>query len=151
MSQFCPVCRTRLWSDPIFSARRLTCPRCGAEFKPTVPWLYFRILLLIVVVLVLVMVLLFTQGNLALLFFFVALGTLLWFLPRMISFQPIGGELTPSEGVLDPKQLELKMEDRGLDREVSEQQEVQRFRRWMVVLLAIAVAVIWLISRLTKS
>jgi hypothetical protein len=40
-----------LWTDPLFTPSRLVCPRCGAVFKPTVPWAFFRILVLIILAL----------------------------------------------------------------------------------------------------
>ncbi len=76
MSQHCPVCRARIWTDPLFSPARLHCPRCGAEFSPTVSWLYFRGLLLIVIVLSLTVIMLMTRGNICLFVFLLGLGTL---------------------------------------------------------------------------
>ena len=103
MSQKCPVCKTRLWSDPMLVRSKLRCPRCGAEFKPTVPWHYVRILLILLIVLALVLTFIVSQGNLPLLVLFAIVGLLLWFAPRLIHFEPVGPELNPSEGVLDPQ------------------------------------------------
>lgn len=148
MSQFCPVCRSRLWNDPIFTPSRLRCPRCGAEFKPTVPWIYFRVLLLVVIALSLLVIVLLTRGNLWLLAFFLGLAIFLWFLPRIINLQHIGPELTPSEGVLDPRQLELKLEDLSLEQKLEEAEEERDFRKLIYLLLTalaliLVVIVLW--------
>ncbi len=128
MSQLCPVCRTRLWTDPLFTPRRLTCPRCGAEFRPTVSWFYFRLLLVVVAVLSLVLIALLSGGNVWLLVFVVVLAGLLLLLPRLIDLQHIGPELNPSEGVLEPRQLELELEDQHEAQDVRDERE-RRFYR----------------------
>ena len=138
MSQHCPVCRSRLWSDPLFTPARLRCPRCGAEFKPTVSWNYFRILLLVVAALALLVIMLLTRGNLWLFLFFLGLAGCLWYLPRIINLQRIGPELTPSEGVLDSKQLKLDLEDAHLEEKYEEFEEKEKFRRLIYLLLTIA-------------
>ncbi len=148
MSQLCPVCKTRLWTDPIFAPSKLRCPRCGAEFKPTVPWIYFRILLLVVIFLGLVVIVLLTRGNLWLFLFLLGLAVFLWFLPRIINLQHIGPELTPSEGVLDPRQLELKLEDKQLNQRFDEFREERGFHKLILLLVAMLVllamaAVLW--------
>lgn len=150
MSQHCPVCRARIWTDPIFSPSRLRCPRCGAEFSPTVPWIYFRILLLVVVILCLIVILLLTQGNLYLFLFLLGLAALLWFLPRIIDLKHVGPELTPSEGVLDPNQLELELEDRRFQENFEEHQEKRNFRGLIYLLLSIGL-LIFLIAALISE
>ncbi len=128
MSQHCPVCKTRLWTDPLFTPRRLCCPRCGAEFRPTVSWLYFRLLLVLVAVLGLILIGMLSSGNLWLVLFVGLLAVLLFLLPRLIDLQHIGPELNPSEGVLEPRQLELELEDQH-EREGREEERERRFYR----------------------
>ncbi len=142
MSQLCPVCKTRLWTDPIFTPSKLRCPRCGAEFKPTVPWIYFRILLVVVVFLGLIVIMLLTRGNLWLFLFLVGIAVFLWFLPRIINLQHIGPELTPSEGVLDPRQLELKLEDMQLNQRYEEFQEERGFRKLILLLITMLILIV---------
>ncbi len=139
MSQKCPVCKTRLWSDPMLVRSKMTCPRCGAEFKPTVPWHYVRILLILLIVLAFVLTFVVSQGNLPLLVLFAIIGLLLWFAPRLIHFEPVGPELNPSEGVLDPQEWRMRVEDRNLEERLAEAVEKWRFR-WalsIVVILAL--------------
>ena len=150
MSQLCPVCHARIWTDPFFSPARLHCPRCGAEFSPTVSWLYFRGLLLVVIVLSLTVIMLMTRGNIYLFVFLLGLGALLWFLPRIIDLKHVGPELTPSEGVLDPKQLELKLEDIRLREKVEGTEEKRNFRGVVYLLLLIALLVM-LIAALLRD
>ena len=142
MSQKCPICKTRLWSDPMLVRSKLRCPRCGAEFKPTVPWYYVRILLILLIVLALVLTFIVSQGNLPLLVLFAIVGLLLWFAPRLIHFEPVGPELNPSEGVLDPQDWRLRVEDRNLEDRLTEAVEKWRFR-WalsVVVILGLLLA-----------
>ncbi len=142
MSQKCPICKTRLWSDPMLVRSKLRCPRCGAEFKPTVPWHYVRILLILLIVLALVLTFIVSQGNLPLLVLFAIVGLLLWFAPRLIHFEPVGPELNPSEGVLDPQDWRLRVEDRNLEDRLTEAVEKWRFR-WalsVVVILGLLLA-----------
>lgn len=148
MAQLCPVCRTRLWTDPLFTPRRLHCPRCGAEFKPTVSWFYFRVLLLVVATLGFVLVALLTRGNLWILIFLAGLVIFLFQLPRLIDLQRIGPELNPSEGVLEPRQLDLELEDLRAHAAGEKYQERRRFYLMLYLLLGVVVAlsfalVIW--------
>ena len=136
MSQKCPVCKTRLWSDPMLVRSKLRCPRCGAEFKPTVPWHYVRILLILLIVLALVLTFIVSQGNLPLLVLFAIVGLLLWFAPRLIHFEPVGPELNPSEGVLDPQDWRMRIEDRNLEERLAEAVEKWRFR-WALSVVVI--------------
>ena len=136
MSQKCPVCKTRLWSDPMLVRSKLRCPRCGAEFKPTVPWHYVRILLILLIVLALVLTFIVSQGNLPLLVLFAIVGLLLWFAPRLIHFEPVGPELNPSEGVLDPQDWRMRVEDRNLEERLAEAVEKWRFR-WALSVVVI--------------
>ncbi len=136
MSQKCPVCKTRLWSDPMLVRSKMRCPRCGAEFKPTVPWHYVRILLVLLIVLALVLTFIVSQGNLPLLVLFAIVGLLLWFAPRLIHFEPVGPELNPSEGVLDPQDWRMRVEDRNLEERLVEAVEKWRFR-WALSVVVI--------------
>ena len=128
MSQKCPVCKTRLWSDPLLVRSKMKCPRCGAEFKPTVPWHYVRILLILLIVLAFVLIFVISQGNVPLLVLLAIIGLLLWFAPRLIHFEPIGPELNPSEGVLDPQDWRMRVEDQNLEEKLAEAVERWRFR-----------------------
>ena len=136
MSQKCPVCKTRLWSDPMLVRSKMRCPRCGAEFKPTVPWHYVRILLVLLIVLALVLSFIVSQGNLPLLVLFAIVGLLLWFAPRLIHFEPVGPELNPSEGVLNPQDWRMRVEDRNLEERLAEAVEKWRFR-WALSVVVI--------------
>ena len=136
MAQKCPVCKTRLWSDPMLVRSKMRCPRCGAEFKPTVPWHYVRILLIILIVLAFVLTCIVSQGNVPLLLLFVIVGLLLWFAPRLIHFEPVGPELNPSEGVLDPQDWRMRVEDRDLEERLAEAVEKWRFR-WALSIVVI--------------
>ena len=136
MSQRCPVCKTRLWSDPLLVRSKMTCPRCGAEFKPTIPWHYVRILLILLIVLALVLVFVVSQGNIPLLVLLAIIGLLLWFAPRLIHFEPIGPELNPSEGVLDAQDWRMRVEDQNLEEKLAEAVEKWRFR-WALSVVVI--------------
>ena len=136
MSQKCPVCKTRLWSDPLLVRSKMKCPRCGAEFKPTVPWHYVRILLILLIVLAFVLIFVFSQGNVPLLVLLVIIGLLLWFAPRLIHFEPIGPELNPSEGVLDPQDWRMRVEDQNLEEKLAEAVARWRFR-WVLSVVII--------------
>ena len=142
MSQKCPVCKTRLWSDPLLVRSKIKCPRCGAEFKPTVPWHYVRILLILLIVLAFVLIFVVSQGNVPLLVLLAIIGLLLWFAPRLIHFEPIGPELNPSEGVLDPQDWRMRVEDQNLEEKLAEAVKRWRFR-WalsVVIILGLLLA-----------
>lgn len=111
MSQRCPVCKARLWSGSFFYAK-LKCPRCSAEFRPKVPWVYVRVLLLLLLVLVLAGILFLTERNLWLIFVFLG-GTLLlfWLLPRFVDLERIPGELKMADGPTGDDPLKLKFRD----------------------------------------
>lgn len=144
MSQHCPVCKTKLWTGRLFSPARLHCPRCGAEFKRTVPWSYVRVLLLIVIAGGLFLVAQSTQGNVWLFLFLLGLAIFLWLLPRIIDLQHIGPALTPSEGLLDPKDLSL--EDAVWEEKFKEFQERVQFRNVIFMILALALLILFLIG-----
>ena len=141
MSQRCPVCKSKLWTDPLFTPSRLVCPRCGAVFKPTVPWGSFRILVLLVLALSVTLIV-FIAGYrpwLILVFFF-ALVAFIWYLPRLIDLQHISKELSLPDGTLDPDRMRLDFEDKVAG---EQRQEERTFRRltYLVGLIALLVIV----------
>jgi hypothetical protein len=109
MSHRCPICKTPLWKRPLL-LRRLKCPRCGAEFRPTVPWAYFRLLLFLVLILSLTLVLvIFGENHWLLLLFLFAVAGFFWYLPKLVNLERIPGDLTVPEGpVTEGLQLELE-------------------------------------------
>lgn len=120
MSYRCPVCKARLWQGPFF--RRVHCPRCGAEFRPTVPWSYFQVLVLLIVVLGLSLVLLLTGNNFWLMaLFLIVAGLFLWFLPRLIDLEPVARDLGVAGPVTNEEiQLELNYRNWVKDEEPTE-------------------------------
>lgn len=125
MGYSCPVCKAKLWR-PLF-ARKLRCPRCGAEVEPAVPLWYFEIVLA-VLALVLVALLagmidprLWLGVLLMLLLLFCVL-----FLPRIVRLQPTE-RLPLAEG--HPADVRLAMPEEGGD----ENQQISFF--WFVLLL----------------
>ncbi len=142
MSQPCPVCKTRLWTDPLHTPGRLSCPRCGTVFRPTVPWAYFRLLLLVVVVLVLLVISSLSDSNLWIFPFFIGVAVFFWFLPRFIDWQRISSDLQVSEGTMDTEELNLALRDDDWERKHEEFQEKSRFRQLMYLLIMITVALL---------
>lgn len=117
MSYRCPVCKTPLWQEP-FLLRRLKCPRCNAEFRPTVPWAYVRVLLLLIVLLGLALIILvFGQNPWLLLLFIAAVIVFFWYLSRLVNLEQIARDLTVPEGPVDSEQLQLKLKDQTEDGE----------------------------------
>lgn len=145
MSQRCPVCKARLWTDPLLTSGRLSCPRCGAEFRPTVPWAYFRILLLVVVTLAVLVISSFSQPSIWILIFLIGAAIFFWFLPRFIDLQHIS-DLRVPEGPMDAEQLELKLEDRQWEEKYEKFQEGHRFRQLIYLLVAIILFFLFLIG-----
>ncbi|HRR27498.1 MAG TPA: hypothetical protein P5300_12465, partial [Acidobacteriota bacterium] len=136
LSYRCPVCKARLWR-PMF-ARRLRCPRCGAEVEPSVPLAYVQ-LVLALTALVVVLALgvtdprLWLGGTLVILILF-----LLFWLPRMVHLQPTD-HLPATEG--HPADLRLNLADE--ENEPEEPKEVSFFWFYLslcglVLLLALA-------------
>ena len=98
--------------------RRLKCPRCGAEFKPTVPWSYVRVLLLLIVLLSLALfTMVFGQNPWLLLLFFAAMIGFIWYLSRLVNLEKIARDLTVPEGPLNSEDLQLDLKDQAEDRE----------------------------------
>jgi hypothetical protein len=113
MSYLCPVCKSRLWHRPFH--RRLKCPRCGAEFKPTVPGAYFQLLLvLFVLVSVGLVVIVYGRSMWLIPLFFCLIAAFFIFLPKLIDLQPI--DFTVAEGPLTAEEMQLKLEYSDWDR-----------------------------------
>ena len=146
MSQRCPVCKARLWTDPLFTPGRLSCPRCGAIFRPTVAWGYFRFLLFLVVVLALVVILFLSKTNLWIFLFLIGVTIFFWFLPRFIDLQRISGELRVPEGPLDAEQMKLKLKDDNWEEKHEAFEEQSKFRQLVYVLIAVALLLLVLAS-----
>lgn len=109
MSNRCPVCKARLWRDPILY-RKLKCPRCGAEFRPTVPWIYFQVLFLILSLLGLTVVIAFFHLNIWLIVLFaLILGFFLIYLSRMVDIKLIPGDLSVADGPPDRDEIQMKL------------------------------------------
>ncbi len=142
MSQRCPVCKTRLWTDPLLTPGRLSCPRCGATFRPTVPWVYFRFLLLVVVTLALLVIFSFSESNIWIVLFLIGVAVFFWFLPRFIDLQRISGELGVPEGTMDPEELKLKLGDEDWEEGHEEFEEKSRFRELVYLLMVITVTLL---------
>ena len=142
MSQRCPVCKTRLWTDPLLTPGRLSCPRCGTIFRPTVPWAYFRFLLLVVVTLALLVIFSFSDSNIWILLFLIGVAIFFWFLPRFIDLQRISGELGLPEGPMDTEKLKLKLGDDDWEKRHEEFEERSRFRQLVYLLMVITVTLL---------
>lgn len=111
MSQRCPVCKTPLWTDDVFS-RHLKCPRCGAEFRPTVSWLQFRVVVLVMLVVGFMSIVFFSEaGPLLVGIIFVGLVLFFLLLPRFIQLSQIPPNLSMADGPLDDRQLYLEFRD----------------------------------------
>ena len=145
MSQHCPICKARLWTDPWLTPGRLSCPRCGAEFRPTVPWAYFRILLLVVVTLAVLVISFFSERSIWILVFLIGAAIFCWFLPRFIDLQHIS-DLRVPEGPMDTDQLELKLQDKRWEEKQDEFQEGYRLRHLIYLLVAIALFFLLLVG-----
>jgi len=150
MSQRCPVCKSRLWTDPIFTPSRLVCPRCGAVFKPTVPWAAFRILVVTVLVLSVTLIFFLARHKPWLVAFLAVLLLFLWFLPRLVNLQHISTELGLSEGVMDPERMRLKFDDKLMEKREQGQEE-KAFRTLVYLFLLVvvlALALVWVFRTL---
>lgn len=145
MSQRCPVCKTRLWTDPLFAPARLRCPRCGAEFKSIVPWSYFKLLLLIVIILVAIIITAIPGRHVGLLsIFIIGLLFFFWYLPRLIQFQRIHRNLEFSEG---PSPSPFLEEDKWQEK-YEEMRERLQFRTLIYLLIGVLLLlVIFALSR----
>ena len=144
MSQRCPVCKARLWTDPLLTPGRLSCPRCGTEFRPTVPWAYFRILLLVVVTLAVLVISSFSERSIWILVFLIGAAVFFWFLPRFIDLQHISDLRVPEGPMAD--ELKLKLENKQWEENHDEFQEGYRFRQVIYLLVAIALVLLFLVA-----
>ena len=145
MSQCCPICKARLWTDaPLLTPGRLCCPRCGAVFRPTVPWVYFRILLLVVVMLALVVLSGFSRNGFWIAVFLLGVAVFFWFLPRFIDLQKISGDLpVTEEGPIPGRGLDLRL-DREWKEKREEFDERARFRKLVYALIGVGLLLILL-------
>lgn len=97
MSDRCPVCKARLWKKPF--AWKLHCPRCGAEFRPTVPLALFQLFFFVFLVVVLALIVLYTRHYALLsLMFLILAGLLAWFLPKAVRLEVDEPGLTVADG-----------------------------------------------------
>ena len=144
MTHICPVCKARLWRGPF--ARRLRCPRCGAEFRPTVSLFYFQILFVLFLVVCLAVVVVLSRNHP---WYSATLGLILILvaalLPRLVRLEPDSQPLPLAEG-LGPDDLQkLRFGGWGAASEPSLRPG------WLVTLLIVLGAVIlgWLILHFT--
>ena len=142
MSQRCPVCKSRLWTDPLFTPGRLRCPRCGAVFKPTVPWIYFKVLLFVVIALGVFVTIFLVNRNLWLFLFLILVTIFFWYLPKVINLEYLRSDLKLSTNLPHAEQLSFKLEDDKWEEEGARLQEETRFRNLMYFLLAVALIVL---------
>jgi len=145
MSQRCPVCKSKLWTDPFFAPSRLACPRCGAVFQTSVPWRSFRLLVFLVITLAIVVMVLLSGRKPWLLVILAGLIFFFWSLPRLINLQHISSDLTVAEGPVDPDRMRLNFEPSLLEKKEKIQEE-KLFRKlvFLALLAALAVAlVVW--------
>lgn len=115
MAERCPICKSPLWQGPFL--RNLKCPRCGAEFRPTVPWTYFQLLLVLFVLLSLSVVIVFSGHNVWLIFLFL-LGVALffWYLPKLIDLKRVRDGLS-IHGPVTNEELQMEFSYRDWDEE----------------------------------
>lgn len=137
MSQLCPVCKARLWTDQLVRNGQLNCPRCGTAFRSTNSWKYFRLLLFIAVVLCLVIVAFLTRTNFWLFVFLMGVVGFFWFLPRFINLQRIYGELRLPEGPLDAEEMKLRLGDENRKAPHDICKEELRFKRLIYFFIAL--------------
>lgn len=113
----CPVCKAKLWHEP-FLQRKITCPRCGTDFKTTVPWRYFQFLFLVLVACALLYIIFYTSRGIGVMTAFIlAVFVFFWYLPRLIDLEQISGSLPALEGPLDEERMRLKMKGRDWQEE----------------------------------
>jgi hypothetical protein len=117
VSYRCPVCKTPLWKEP-FLLRRLKCPRCGAEFRPTVPWAFVRVLLLLIVLLGLALfIIVYGQRQWLVLLFVVTVIGFFWYLSSLVNLEKIAHDLTVPEGPVNSEDLQLDLQNQSEERE----------------------------------
>lgn len=107
ITQRCPVCKARLFKTRL--PGKVRCPRCGAEFRPTVPLVYFQVLLVLFVVVCSLLVIDWSSR-----FFWpiVIFGVLLIFflglLPRIVRMEIDPNKIPVAEGA-GPEDFRYKM------------------------------------------
>ena len=110
MKIVCPVCKTKLWRDPVFP-RMITCPRCGNKFRPTVSLAFFQLVLLIFVILLLAGLAYFTGAGtwfgVAVVF---ALLMIFFYFPKLINLELVKPSLVV-EGPVEQKHLEWETDE----------------------------------------
>jgi len=142
VSYRCPVCKTPLWKEP-YLLRRLKCPRCGAEFRPTVPWTYVRALLLLIALLGLALVILmFGQNSWLILLFIAAVIGFFWYLSRLVNLEQITGDVPVPEGPVNREDLQLELKNQTEDRE--EARGVSSTFFFLVLFAALALFILFL-------
>jgi hypothetical protein len=106
----CPVCKSRLWRDPVFP-RMITCPRCGNKFRPTVSLAFFQLVLLVLVIVLLAGLAYFTGAGIWLGIAVIAAVLLIFFyFPKLINLEHVKPNLVV-EGPPDEKNVEWEDED----------------------------------------
>ena len=143
MSQRCPVCKSKLWTDPFFAPSRLVCPRCGAVFQTSVPWRSFRLLVFLVITLAIVVMVLLSERKPWLVVILAGLIFFFWSLPRLINLQHISSDLSVADGPLDPDRMRMEFEPTLLEKKEKNQEE-KLFRKlvFLALLAALAVALL---------
>lgn len=141
MPQRCPFCKTKLWTDPWFGRGKLACPRCENEFRPTVPWWIFRLLVLLILILSVVLVATLPDQFEWLIVLVIAVGFFVWYLPRLANIHPIG-PIAASDGPTTP-------EDREWESKFEEDRDRSRFRE-MVLLVFVAILGLLVVLRYSE-
>jgi len=112
----CPVCKSRLWRDPVFP-RMITCPRCGNKFRPTVSLAFFQMVLLVLVIVLLAGLAYFTGTGIWIgAAVIAALFLIFFYFPKLINLELVKPNLVV-EGPPDEKPVEWEDEDAEEDGE----------------------------------
>ena len=143
MSHRCPVCKARLWTDSLLIPSRLSCPRCGAEFRTTVYWGYLRVLLVVVVPLVIFVIFSFSEYGIWILAFLIGAAILYWILQRFFHLQHIS-DLPILEGPADLDTLELRLEDQQWGETYRKAQGRRKLRQIGYLFLVVALVCFFL-------
>ncbi len=107
LTQKCPVCKARLYKTGL--PGKVRCPRCGAEFRPTVPLAYFQILLVLFVVVCSLFVIDWSSRYFwPIVLFLILLISFLGFLPRFVRME-IDPNKIPIAGGAGPEDFSYKM------------------------------------------
>ncbi len=106
----CPVCKSKLWRDPVFP-RMITCPRCGNKFRPTVSLAFFQLILLLLVIVLLAGLAYFTGAGTWLgVAVIAALLLIFFYFPKLINLELVKPNLVV-EGPPDEKHVEWEDEE----------------------------------------